>query len=187
MNRPVDAPEGIPFGWFQAGSVYPSPDKSHRGKDWLAVKQPCGFRESGVIVFSGLLGELGSYVQMQADSDAGRFWGLAHLSRRDVAVGQIVAAGEAVGLTGGVPGEYGAGLSDGPHLHEECRVGWQWGERIDPDSVVLENAMTDKQLETIEQAFWDLKQYLEGPQTKVRRADLSAKLLTAVRKLKGEE
>lgn len=156
MNRPVpdDVEEGIPFGWYQPGSVYPSPEKSHKGKDWLAVKRPCWFRESGVIVFSGLLGELGSYVQLQADADPGRFWGLAHLSRRDVAVGQVVAAGEPAAITGGVPGEYGAGKSDGPHLHEECRVGWQWGERVDPDSVVLEGDVDTARIENALNILW---------------------------------
>ena len=135
LLRPVpdSIPDGLPFG---PSPGYPNADQVHRGKDWLAPKgTPCWFREAVTITFAGFLGELGNYVQGHA---ADRWWGLAHLSYIDVQIGQEIGAGEPVGLTGGVPGEPGAGLTTGPHLHEECRVGSQWGERVDPDSVLEE-------------------------------------------------
>ncbi len=135
LDRPVDAPPGLPFGY---DPTYPTADHFHKGKDWLAVKgSPCWFREPGVITFTGLVGELGNYVQMQSDRDASLWWGLAHLSVIQCAVGQAVDAGEVVGLTGGVPGDYGSGLSTGQHCHEEARTGSQWGQRVDPEQNCL--------------------------------------------------
>lgn len=141
LTRPVPGAiaEGIPFGWFDTGStIYPGPPgKSHSGKDWLTFKgTPCWCRQAGYVTWAYELGQLGNYVQVM--DYQGRFWGLAHLSEIYVSVGQYVGAGEIVGLTGGVPGEPGAGFTTGEHLHEELRVGWQWGERIDPDMATLE-------------------------------------------------
>lgn len=42
---------------------------------------------------------------------------LAHMTRIDVRVGEVVKAGTVVGLSGGLKGTHGAGLSTGAHLH----------------------------------------------------------------------
>lgn len=49
-----------------------------------------------------------------------------HLSRMDAAHGSWVNAGDHIGLTGGLKGTTGAGLSTGPHLHWELRWNRNW-------------------------------------------------------------
>ncbi len=50
-------------------------------------------------------------------TDSSVFTLYGHLSEVDVAVGQVVAAGDVIGLSGAT------GVADGPHLHFEVRVG----------------------------------------------------------------
>ena len=45
-----------------------------------------------------------------------------HLSEVHVTEDEVVAVGQKLGLSGGMPGTYGAGLSTGPHLHFEVRL-----------------------------------------------------------------
>ncbi len=52
-----------------------------------------------------------------------------HLSKFSVKPGQFVAAGDAIGFSGGMPGTPGAGFSTGPHVHFGLYVG---GKAIDP-------------------------------------------------------
>ncbi len=55
--------------------------------------------------------------------------GYCHMSQIDVKVGDKVEKGNIIGLSGGKPGEKGAGNSRGPHLHFTVK---QNGERVNP-------------------------------------------------------
>lgn len=54
----------------------------------------------------------------------------AHLNQRDVSVGDVVASGERIGLSGNT------GNATGPHLHLEA---WREQTRIDPKALLLAN------------------------------------------------
>ena len=58
--------------------------------------------------------------------------GFCHLWAVLAVEGERVGQGQAIALTGGMPGTRGAGRSTGPHLHLTVRQG---GRRIDPLSV----------------------------------------------------
>lgn len=128
---PDDVPIGLPFGY---DPDYPTADHFHKGQDWKAPKgTPDWFREAGTVVWCHDTGQLGNYIAIQCDRDPNVHRGLAHQSEIYVAEGQHVEAGEVVGLSGGVPGEPGAGLTTGPHIHEEEWAGALFtGERVDP-------------------------------------------------------
>jgi hypothetical protein len=68
----------------------------------------------------------------------------AHLSRMDVNTGDIVTAGQVIGLTGGIPGTPGAGNTNGAHLHWELRWDrlWRGGSWFDPRIVGVESFTT---------------------------------------------
>lgn len=62
-----------------------------------------------------------SYLTVRHNGYATRY---GHMSQFDVAVGQQVAKGQQIGLSGGMPGTKGAGnLTTGPHLHFEVVTG----------------------------------------------------------------
>mgnify|MGYP001563280415 FL=1 len=188
MNRPCADNWPITLGYGYSPG-YPNSTETHYGIDYGTPKgEGVWFREAGIITFAGLLGELGNYIQMQSDRDASLWWGLAHLSVIQRAIGQVAAAGEVVGLSGGVPGDYGAGLSTGAHLHEEARVGSQWGQRVDPDSIVLESTVDIARITEAMNLVWSVKAKLEShtPYYRSQRDKDALKLLEAVIATKEE-
>jgi murein DD-endopeptidase MepM/ murein hydrolase activator NlpD len=78
------------------------------------------------------------------DHGWGVFSGFWHLSQIDVTAGQAVDRGDIVGLVGDT------GLSTGPHLHWEMRVGGvpvdplQWTQREFPRADTQEPVMDDQ-------------------------------------------
>ena len=89
----------------------------------------------------------GNQIRLRGDDEVAYTY--CHLSRVDVAVGDRVAAGDLVGLSGGEPGAPGAGNTTSPHLHFAMRtrlgaacpqpvvLGILVGEPIDPHAAPL--------------------------------------------------
>ena len=107
-----DKHDGVDFAYPQGTPVTLPPDGS-----W-----------DGTVIVSQLDQHGGGWVDVRADSDGGvaRF---LHFSRIDVKVGQKVKSNDVLGLSGGATGTWGAGLSNGPHLHIGLFVG---GKPTDP-------------------------------------------------------
>jgi murein DD-endopeptidase MepM/ murein hydrolase activator NlpD len=110
-----------PFG--QRRSYNGGPVTSyHSGLDLGADKGvPVTSPMTGTVVLAEELQVRGNVVII--DHGLATMTGFWHLSQIDVEVGQVVAPGEVVGLVGST------GLSTGPHLHWEMRVG---GVPVDP-------------------------------------------------------
>lgn len=137
--RPVsdEYPVSQPWGY---DSTYPYNGGWHKGIDYATPEgTPCWFREDGIVVRAGFdmpwdgpyendgaaNGTWGGYVEIVSDEYPDVFWGLAHLSQINVAVGDHVVGGQVVGLTGST------GTTTGPHVHEQK---WLGDVRVDPDS-----------------------------------------------------
>jgi murein DD-endopeptidase MepM/ murein hydrolase activator NlpD len=85
---------------------------------------------SGVVVLAEPLRVRGNAIII--DHGLGLFTAYYHLSQIQVRVGQLVKKGDRIGYSGDT------GLSTGPHLHWEMRVGgepvdpWEWTRRVIP-------------------------------------------------------
>ncbi len=94
----------------------------HTGVDFRA---PMGYAArataGGTVITAAYTGGYGNMVEIDHGNGITTRYG--HLSRIDVAVGQVVAKGSIVGHTGST------GRSTGPHLHYEVRID---GSAIDP-------------------------------------------------------
>lgn len=81
----------------------------------------------GTVIEAGTLPGYGNVIII--DHGRGTVTRYAHLSKIGVVKGQVVDAGDQIGLSGGVPGTAGAGNSKGAHLHYEVRRN---GKPVDP-------------------------------------------------------
>lgn len=110
-----------PFGIRRSYDGGP-PISFHSGVDYVAPEgAPVRFPAAGRVVLAEELSVRGKAVIV--DHGRGVMSGYWHLSRIDVEVGQVVDAGEQLGLVGNT------GLSTGAHLHWEVRV---HGVQVDP-------------------------------------------------------
>jgi len=118
---PVNAPISTAFGTARSYNGGP-PSLNHSGTDFAAdLGTPVLAAAAGRVAFAGELTTRGTSVII--DHGDGVFTAYHHLSRIDVAEGQMVAQGQviaAVGMTG---------LATGPHLHWELVVN---GVNVDP-------------------------------------------------------
>jgi len=109
-------------------SWYPT-SKGHNGIDWATpVGTPVYAMQDGVVVRSmdfsqpgitdGKVG-YGRHVRIQHPEGVSIY---GHFSRRDVVEGQVVTAGQQIGLSGGATSDPNSGFSTGAHLHGEYRL-----------------------------------------------------------------
>lgn len=100
----------------------------HPGIDLPApVGTPVKAAAGGYVAFNRTGKQYGNYVMIVHPGGVATVY--AHLSRFSVSPDTYVERGEVIGLSGGRPGDPGAGLSTGPHLHFEMR---QDGIPVDP-------------------------------------------------------
>ena len=100
----------------------------HPGIDLRAsVGTPVRAAGGGYVARVKLSRSYGNYVMLIHPGGLATIY--AHLSKFKVKLGQYVQRGDLIGLSGGRPGDKGAGLSTGPHLHFEVRQG---GIPVDP-------------------------------------------------------
>jgi len=95
----------------------------------------------GEVVFAGVESGYGNCVEIKHTPDTGQviYSFYAHLSKIDVAAGDMVTAGQTIGVEGGEPNvDGGAGLSTGPHLHFEIRKAEGKGNDVDPYPYLFE-------------------------------------------------
>lgn len=96
--------------------------RAHTGIDYAApVGTPARTVGEGTVEFAGWRGEYGNTVVVRHSADKTTLY--AHLSRIDVRRGERVQQGQRIGAVGST------GMSTGPHLHFEFRVG---DRHVDP-------------------------------------------------------
>jgi hypothetical protein len=111
-----------------AGRVFP-----HQGLDMACpVGTTIVAAATGTVSYAGISGGYGNLVSIDTEAQPSQTR-YGHLSRIDVHVGQHVTQGQAIGLSGGAKGAFGAGDSSGPHLHFEIRIG---GKAVDPAPLI---------------------------------------------------
>lgn len=109
---------------YQAGSSLWS-SGSHTGVDFHAASgTPVQSVGLGTVVEAGWGGSYGNQVVIKMHD--GTYTQYAHLSSIGVSVGQQVAAGQQIGLSGAT------GNVTGAHLHFEARTGADYGSDLDP-------------------------------------------------------
>ncbi|GGS84531.1 M23 family metallopeptidase [Streptomyces chromofuscus] len=113
--------------YAQAGGMWQS---THSGQDFaVATGTKVVAAHGGTVVKAGGNGAgdgpaYGNAVVVKHSN--GTYSQYAHLSRVDVRVGQVVATGQRIALSGNT------GNSSGPHLHFEIRTTANYGTAIDP-------------------------------------------------------
>lgn len=126
-------------GWVKPldNAVFTSPfghrwGKLHAGQDYAAPEgTPLKAMGAGTVVGAGPMGGYGIYIDIEyTDGSVSRY---GHLSSVSATVGQEVAPGDVVALSGNT------GTSTGPHLHMEIHPGG--GEPIDPAGWLAERGI----------------------------------------------
>ncbi len=134
MAKPVPASTPVSFAYLRKYSN----GKPHKGVDFACKK--------GTKITAGITGKVwyagngggwgpayGAHVIIKGSVHGKiRYMQVAHLSRLDVKTGQAVAIGKQVGLSGGVPGQWGSGNSTGAHVHVQVNKTTTWSDHVNP-------------------------------------------------------
>ncbi|MFE7577700.1 MULTISPECIES: M23 family metallopeptidase [unclassified Streptomyces] len=113
----------VTTGYKSSGSLWSS--GSHSGIDFHAASGSSVVAVgSGTVVEAGWGGAYGNNIVLRMAD--GTYTQYGHLSSIGVSVGQSVAAGQQIGLSGST------GNSTGPHLHFEARTTPSYGSDMDP-------------------------------------------------------
>ena len=100
----------------------------HPGVDLpTPVGTPVKAAAGGYVAFTRTGSQYGNYIMVVHPGGVATIY--AHLSKFNVRSDTYVDRGQVIGYSGGRPGDQGAGLSTGPHLHFEVR---QDGIPVDP-------------------------------------------------------
>lgn len=205
LSKPVDAPlnDENPFGapwegYIELGYL------GHPGVDYKCLYAPVVACDDGSVTWAGIAGTAGNMVTIQHSHGRTRY---LHLSEIHVSVGAVVVRGQQIGVSGGVPGEYGAGLSDGAHLHlDYFRNGVSlnngYGGRVDPtlymdgdgepitnSDLQEEDDMTDEQARVLAVMHVNTSERLTKLQAAAAELGferLATELQTAISELTGE-
>jgi murein DD-endopeptidase MepM/ murein hydrolase activator NlpD len=120
---------GITQTYHNPSSWYPS--GLHPGVDYgMGVGTMVGSPVAGTVIQVGPYGDYGNLVIVR-DAQGYQHY-LSHLSQFNVHPNDAVTLGQILGLSGGVKGAPGSGLSSGPHLHWEVRD--SSGNTVDPNT-----------------------------------------------------
>lgn len=112
----------------------------HPGTDVRAeVGTPIHAAGGGYVAWTKLGRMYGNYIMIIHPGNLATVYG--HLTKFNVKPGTYVERGDIIGFTGGMPGQPGAGLSTGPHLHFEVR---QDGIPVDPMGFLPETRELDE-------------------------------------------
>lgn len=92
----------------------------------------------GEVTFAGSFGGFGNCVEIKHVVNGETIYSFyAHLSRIDVAAGDVVTQGQVIGLEGGDPAtDPNVGYSTGHHLHFEIRCDSGYGNDVDPNGYI---------------------------------------------------
>lgn len=134
MAKPVPAATPVSFAYkrlYRTG-------KQHKGVDFGCKKgSKVTAAISGTVWYAGVGGgwgpAYGAHVIIKGSVHGKiRYVQVAHLSRLDVRTGQVVKIGKQLGLSGGIPGQWGAGNSTGAHVHFQVNRSSFWSDHVDP-------------------------------------------------------
>ncbi|WP_299539995.1 M23 family metallopeptidase [uncultured Streptomyces sp.] len=123
----------VTTGYKSGGSLWSS--GSHSGVDFRAASGTSVVAVgAGTVVEAGWGGAYGNNIVLRMTD--GTYTQYGHLSSLGVSVGQSVAAGEQIGLSGST------GNSTGPHLHFEARTSPEYGSDMDPVAYLRARGVT---------------------------------------------